>query len=73
MLQVSLKMISRLDGLEADLISRRACANSEGRAGEIEECDLTLQLLRAKRDATHRRPRYPHAIKRRSNVITPSN
>ncbi|MGW7296682.1 tyrosine-type recombinase/integrase [Streptomyces sp. NPDC054829] len=59
MLQVSPKMISRLDDLEADLINRRARAKSEGWAGEIEGLDLTLQLLRAKRDDTHRRAQRP--------------
>lgn len=59
MLQVSPKMISRLDDLEADLITRRARAQAEGWAGEIEGLDLTLQLLRAKRDDTHRRTQRP--------------
>jgi site-specific recombinase XerD len=59
MLQVSPKMISRLDDLEADLITRRARAQAEGWAGEIEGLDLTLQLLRAKRDETQRRTQRP--------------
>lgn len=59
MLQVSPKMISRLDDLEADLVARRTRAQAEGWAGEIEGLDLTLQLLRAKRDDTHRRTRRP--------------
>ncbi|MFC4606905.1 recombinase [Streptomyces maoxianensis] len=59
MLQVSPKMISRLDDLEADLITRRARAQAEGWASEIEGLDLTLQLLRSKRDDTHRRARHP--------------
>lgn len=61
MLQVSPKMISRLNDLEADLITRtrRARAQTEGWAGEIEGLDLTLQLLRAKREDTHRRAQRP--------------
>ncbi|WP_406336012.1 tyrosine-type recombinase/integrase [Streptomyces sp. NBC_00203] len=59
MLQVSPKMISRLDDLEADLVTRRARAQAEGWAGEIEGLDLTLQLLRAKRDDTQRRTSRP--------------
>lgn len=54
MLQVSPKMISRLDDLEADLIHRRARARAEGWAGEIEGLDLTLQLLHAKREDAQR-------------------
>ncbi|SHN22430.1 recombinase [Actinacidiphila paucisporea] len=61
MLQVSPKMISRLDDLEADLVTRKVRAQAEGWAGEIEGLDLTLQLLRAKRDDTHRRTRRPTA------------
>ncbi|WP_308798198.1 tyrosine-type recombinase/integrase [Streptomyces sp. UH6] len=49
MLQVNPTMIRRLDDLEADLVTRRARAQTEGWAGEIEGLDLTLQLLRAKR------------------------
>jgi hypothetical protein len=59
MLQVSPKMIIRLDDLEADLITRRARAQAEGWAGELEGLDLTLQLLRAKRDDTQRRAQRP--------------
>ncbi|MFE9238062.1 tyrosine-type recombinase/integrase [Streptomyces sp. NPDC007007] len=59
MLQVSPKMISRLDDLETDLVARRTRAQAEGWAGEIEGLDLTLQLLRAKRDDTNRRTRRP--------------
>lgn len=71
MLQVSPKMINRLDDLEADLITRRARAQAEGWAGELEGLDLTLQFLRAKRDDTqrrtlHRRPRDPYSTHRRS-------
>ncbi|MFE2560792.1 recombinase [Streptomyces sp. NPDC059352] len=59
MLQISPKMISRLDDLEADLIARRARAQTEGWAGELEGLDLTLQLLRAKHDDTQRRTQRP--------------
>jgi hypothetical protein len=59
MLQVSPKMTSRLDDLEADLVTRRTRAHAEGWAGEIEGLDLTLQLLRAKREDSKRRTRRP--------------
>ncbi|MEV7872659.1 recombinase [Streptomyces sp. NPDC088124] len=59
MLQVSPKMINRLDDLEADLITRRARAQAEGWAGELEGLDLTLQLLRAKREDSRRRTGRP--------------
>jgi hypothetical protein len=59
MLQASPKMISRLDDLETDLINRRARAETEGWRGEIEGIDLTLTLLRTKRDVTGRRLRRP--------------
>lgn len=39
--------------------SGRARAQAEGWAGEIEGLDLTLRLLGAKRDDTHRRTRRP--------------
>ncbi|MFE1147665.1 tyrosine-type recombinase/integrase [Streptomyces albidoflavus] len=55
MLQISPKMISRLDDLETDLVARRARAQTEGWAGELEGLGLTLQLLRAKRDEAQRR------------------
>ncbi|WSC41008.1 site-specific integrase [Streptomyces sp. NBC_01763] len=59
MLQVSPKMISRLDDLEKDLINRRTRAETAGRRGETEGIDLTLSLLRAKRNETTRRLRRP--------------
>ncbi|MER5521573.1 hypothetical protein [Streptomyces sp. NPDC002763] len=59
MLQVSPKMISRLDDLETDLINRRARAETEGWRGETEGIDLTLALLRTKRDETRRRLHRP--------------
>ncbi|MER6546790.1 tyrosine-type recombinase/integrase [Streptomyces sp. NPDC001250] len=59
MLNVNPKMLGRLNELEADLITRRARAQAEGWAGEIEGLDLTLQLLRAKRDDTYRRAQRP--------------
>jgi hypothetical protein len=54
MLNVNPKMIGRLNELEADLLARRERAHAEGWSGEIEGIDLTLSLLRAKRDATAR-------------------
>ncbi|MET9134665.1 recombinase [Streptomyces antibioticus] len=59
MLQVSPKMISRFDDLEADLVARRTRAQAEGWAGEIEGLDLTHPLLRAKRDDANPRTRRP--------------
>ncbi|MFD5242875.1 hypothetical protein [Streptomyces tendae] len=59
MLQISPKMISRLDDLEGDLIARRTRAHAEGWAGEIEGLNLTLALLRTKRDESQRMARRP--------------
>lgn len=59
MLRGNPKMLSRLDDLEADLLSRRSRALIEGWAGEIEGLDLTLQLLRTKREDSRRRPLRP--------------
>jgi hypothetical protein len=55
MLQVNPKMLDRLNELESDLINRRARAEAEGWAGEIEGIDMTLTFLRAKREDTQRR------------------
>ena len=54
MLQINPKMLPRLDELEADLLTRKARAESEGWIGEIEGLDLTLTFLRQKRDRTRR-------------------
>lgn len=54
MLQVNPKMLPRLDELETDLLDRRSRAEQEGRLGEIDGLDLTLNLLRQKRDETRR-------------------
>ncbi|XUL85520.1 tyrosine-type recombinase/integrase [Streptomyces galilaeus] len=59
MLRVGPEMLTRLDDLESDLVTRRAWAQSEGWAGEIEGIDLTLQLLRAKKEDGQRRTRRP--------------
>ncbi|KUN85718.1 hypothetical protein [Streptomyces griseoruber] len=48
-------MLPRLAELETDLLDRRARAEAEGWAGDIEGIDLTLSFLRAKRDETQRR------------------
>ncbi|MFI6698711.1 SDR family NAD(P)-dependent oxidoreductase [Streptomyces sp. NPDC050509] len=50
---------SRLDHLEKDLINRRTRAETAGWRGETEGIDLTLSLLRAKRNETARRLRRP--------------
>ncbi|WP_392673612.1 tyrosine-type recombinase/integrase [Streptomyces sp. LN785] len=59
MLHVNPKMLPRLAELETDLLDRRARAEAEGWAGEIEGIDLTLSFLRAKRDETQRRDQRP--------------
>ena len=59
MLHVNPKMLARLDELETDLLDRRARAETENWAGEIEGIDMTLIFLRAKRDDTQRRLRRP--------------
>ena len=59
MLHVNPKMLARLDELETDLLDRRARAETENWAGEIEGIDMTLTLLRAKREDTQRRLRRP--------------
>ncbi|GII26488.1 recombinase [Planosporangium mesophilum] len=55
MLNVNPKMISRLDELERDLLTRRQHAEAERWLGEIEGIDLTLAFLRNKREQAHRR------------------
>lgn len=59
MLQVSPKMIDRLDELEHDLLARRQRAEDENWRGEIEGLDLTLNFLRTKREEAHRLARRP--------------
>ena len=54
MLQVDPKMLPRLDELETDLLDRRSRAEQGGWLGEIDGLDLTLNLLRQKRDETRR-------------------
>ena len=54
MLQVNPKMLPRLDELETDLLDRRSRAEQEGWLGEIDGLDLTLNLLRQKRDEIRR-------------------
>jgi hypothetical protein len=53
-LQVSPKMLPRLQEIEAGLLTRRARAGSEGWLGEIEGLDLTLTFLRDKRKRLER-------------------
>jgi hypothetical protein len=52
-------MLPRLDELEADLLTRRGRAESEGWTDEVEGIDLTLTFLRSKREDTRRRMRRP--------------
>jgi len=47
-------MLPRLQEIEADLLTRRARADSEGWLGEIEGLDLTLAFLRDKRKRLER-------------------
>ncbi|MFJ8150573.1 hypothetical protein ACIQ6R_36910 [Streptomyces sp. NPDC096048] len=49
----------RFDELEKDLFARRDRAEREGWAGEIEGLNLTLALLRSKRDESQRMARRP--------------
>ncbi|GHB30808.1 hypothetical protein GCM10010331_16520 [Streptomyces xanthochromogenes] len=59
MLHVNPKMLARLDDLEKNLLSRGDRAEREGWAGEIEERNLPLALLRSKRDESQRMARRP--------------
>jgi len=59
MLNVNPKMISRLDELEHDLLTRRERAETERWLGEIEGIDLTLTFLRAKREQAQRLSHRP--------------
>lgn len=54
MLHVNPKMLFRLDELEADLELRKRHATTEGWLGEIDGLDLTLRLLREKREEAQR-------------------
>ena len=54
MINISPKMLPRLDEIEDDLQARRSRAGHEGWLGEIEGIDLTLTFLRQKRDQTRR-------------------
>ncbi|MFG2631424.1 recombinase [Streptomyces sp. NPDC048473] len=54
MLNISPKMLPRLDEIENDLLSRRSRAEQEGWRGEIEGIDLTLTFLRQKREESQR-------------------
>jgi hypothetical protein len=47
-------MLPRLDELEADLLTRRDRAETEGWLGELEGIDLTLSSLRDKRQEAQR-------------------
>lgn len=55
-------MPARLEELEADLLLRRARAETDGWIGEMEGIDLTLSFLRSKRDETQRRARRPAVV-----------
>jgi hypothetical protein len=54
MLNINPKMLPRLDEIEDDLQARRSRAAHEGWLGEVEGLDLTLTLLRQKREQTQR-------------------
>ncbi|WP_197540199.1 tyrosine-type recombinase/integrase [Saccharothrix espanaensis] len=54
MLAINPKMLPRLDEIEEDLLARRARAERESWLGEVEGIDLTLALLRQKREETNR-------------------
>ncbi|MPZ81045.1 MAG: tyrosine-type recombinase/integrase [Actinophytocola sp.] len=54
MLAINPKMLPRLDEIEDDLLARRARAEHEAWLGEVEGIDLTLTLLRQKRQETKR-------------------
>ena len=54
MLNINPKMLPRLAEIEDDLLARRSRAEREGWLGEVEGIDLTLTLLRQKRDQTQR-------------------
>jgi hypothetical protein len=59
MLNVNPKMISRLDELERDLLTRRQRAETERWLGEIEGIDLTLTFLNVKREQAQRLSQRP--------------
>jgi hypothetical protein len=59
MLNVNPKMLSRLDELERDLVTRRQRAETERWLGEIEGIDLTLAFLRTKREQAQRLSQRP--------------
>jgi hypothetical protein len=69
MLNVNPKMISRLDELESDLLTRRQRAETERWLGEIEGIDLTLTFLRAKREQAQRLSQRP-VLQIRSTALT---
>jgi hypothetical protein len=54
MLHINPAMLTRLDELETDLVSRRVRAEQEGWFGEIDGINLTLRFLQQKRDQTRR-------------------
>jgi len=54
MLNINPKMLPRLDEIEHDLLDRRARAVREAWLGEVEGIDLTLGVLRQKRQETKR-------------------
>ena len=54
MLHVDPEMITRLEEIHTDLLTRRAQAEAQGWLGEIDGLDLTLQFLNDKRAETRR-------------------
>ena len=61
-LHINPKMLPRLDELEADLEDRKKRASTEGRLGEIEGIERTLQCLRDKRTDALRLTRITHQV-----------
>ncbi|HXH80287.1 tyrosine-type recombinase/integrase [Nocardioides sp.] len=57
MLHVDRKMLPRLDEIERDLLERLDRANESGWAGEIDGIEITLSMLRTKREETLRQQR----------------
>ncbi|MGW7318578.1 recombinase [Streptomyces sp. NPDC054854] len=64
-------MIFRLEGIEIELVARRARAEAEGWLGEIEGIDLTLRLLRQKQVEARRLTGMPPTVDLGIPVVTP--
>jgi hypothetical protein len=62
MLAINPKMLPRLAELETDLEERRKRASAEGRIGEIESLDRTLQCLYENRAEARRMTRITRQV-----------